>query len=168
MVFLGHKVNREGVTPNPAKLEEVSNWEAPGSKKDLESFLGLAGYYREYVKDFAKISAPLHALTGAKVPFIWGEVEKEAFQLLKKRLTLSYRISSVSVSKRRGRLYIRHRRIGESNWGCAFTSSRWSREGGWLWELFFKCSPTKLLCNSKRVIGCGYIHKILQALFTWE
>ena len=89
MVFLGHKVNREGVTPNPAKLEEFSNWEAPGVKKDLESFLGLAGYYREYVKDFAKISAPLHALTGAKVPFIWGEVEKEAFQLLKKRLTES-------------------------------------------------------------------------------
>ena len=89
VVFLGHKVNREGVTPNPAKLEEVSNWEAPGGKKDLESFLGLAGYYREYVKDFAKISAPLHALTGAKVPFIWGEVEKEAFQLLKKRLTES-------------------------------------------------------------------------------
>ena len=46
--FLGHIVNREGVTPNPAKLEEVSNWEAPGSKKDLESFLGLAGYYRDF------------------------------------------------------------------------------------------------------------------------
>ena len=53
-----------GRAPNPSKLEVVKGWALPTDRKQLESFLGLANYYREYVKGFAKVAAPLHALKG--------------------------------------------------------------------------------------------------------
>ena len=56
----------------------------PTDRKQLESFLGLANYYREYVKGFAEVAAPLHVLKGGKVPFSWGEEEQAAFEELKK------------------------------------------------------------------------------------
>ena len=87
VIFLGHKVSGKGVAPNPSKLEVVRGWAVPTDRKQLESFLGLANYYREYVKGFAEVAAPLHALKGGKVPFSWGEEEQAAFEELKKRLT---------------------------------------------------------------------------------
>ena len=77
----------EGVAPNPSKIQEVQRWATPADRKQLESFLGLANYYREYVKGFAEVAAPLHALKGGKQPFSWGEEEQTAFEELKKRLT---------------------------------------------------------------------------------
>ena len=87
VIFLGHRVSGEGVAPNPAKIQEVQGWATPADRKQLESFLGLANYYREYVKGFAEVAAPLHALKGGKQPFSWGEEEQTAFEELKKRLT---------------------------------------------------------------------------------
>ena len=60
--FLGHVISKEGVQVDPKKVEAVSNWPRPTNVTKIRSFLGMAGYYRRFVKDFSKISAPLTQL----------------------------------------------------------------------------------------------------------
>ncbi|XP_038875005.1 uncharacterized protein LOC120067526 [Benincasa hispida] len=69
--FLGHVVSKEGVSMDPAKIEAVTQ------------FLGLAGYYRRFVKDFSRIAAPLNQLTQNVASFVWNEVCERSFQDLK-------------------------------------------------------------------------------------
>ena len=57
--YLGHKITKDGVKPNPDKIDAVKNFPLPTSQKQIKSFLGLAGYYRRFIKNFAKISKPL-------------------------------------------------------------------------------------------------------------
>ena len=102
VIFLGHRVSGEGVAPNPSKIQEVQRWATPADRKQLESFLGLANYYREYVKGFAEVAAPLHALKGGKQPFSWGEEEQTAFEELKKKVNRS---SGAGVSSGGGRVH---------------------------------------------------------------
>ena len=61
--FLGHVVNQKGILVDPAKVEAVMSWEVPKSPSEIRSFLGLAGYYRRFIKDFSKIVVPLTRLT---------------------------------------------------------------------------------------------------------
>ena len=61
--FLGHIISDRGVSVDPAKVEAVLNWEAPKSVMEIRSFLGLAGYYRKFVKGLSCIVAPLTKLT---------------------------------------------------------------------------------------------------------
>ena len=61
--FLGHVISKEGILVDPAKIEAVSNWERPTTPTEVRSFIGLAGYYRRFVKDFVEIAGPLIRLT---------------------------------------------------------------------------------------------------------
>ena len=58
--FLGHVVSRDGVSADPSKIDKVANWPVPTSTKEVQQFLGLAGYYRRFVKGFADIARPLY------------------------------------------------------------------------------------------------------------
>ena len=69
--FLGHIVSAKGVCTDPKKTEKVAKWPAPTSKKKVQQFLGLANYYRRFVKDFASIAKPLHRLTERTAKFEW-------------------------------------------------------------------------------------------------
>lgn len=60
--YLGHVVSEDGVKVNPDKIAVIKDWKTPQTEKDLRSFLGLAGYYRKFIKGFSQIAAPLHSV----------------------------------------------------------------------------------------------------------
>ena len=84
--FLGHMISCEGIKVDPSKIEAVMSWERPKTSTEVRSFLGLAGYYRRFVQNFAKIAIPLTKLTRKNEKFVWNEKCEESFQELKKRL----------------------------------------------------------------------------------
>ena len=69
--YLGHVVTPEGIFPDPSKVEVVKNFPTPASLKELKSFLGLANYYRRFIRGFSEISSPLNALTKKGVKFFF-------------------------------------------------------------------------------------------------
>ncbi|GJS02873.1 putative reverse transcriptase domain-containing protein [Tanacetum coccineum] len=86
MQFLGHVIDSSGVHVDPAKIEAIKNWAAPTTPTEVRQFLGLAGYYRRFIKEFSLISKPLTKLTQKNKPYVWGDDEEEAFQTLKLKL----------------------------------------------------------------------------------
>ena len=87
--YLGHRVTEEGLLPDPSLLAAIRDIPPPTTATEVRSFLGLAGYYRRYVKGFAAIAAPLFALTRKEALFHWSEDCQAAFDQLKTRLTTS-------------------------------------------------------------------------------
>ena len=86
VLYLGHVVSREGVATDPEKIRVVKEWPTPTNAKEVQSFLGLASYYRRFIAGFANIARPLHRLTGKSHTFAWSADCEDAFQELKKRL----------------------------------------------------------------------------------
>ena len=86
VTYLGHIVSRLGTQPDPDKISAVQNFPVPKKLKDLRSFLGLANYYRRFVKDFSKIAHPLTKLLRKNEKFIWSPACHSAFTLLKHAL----------------------------------------------------------------------------------
>ena len=86
VLFLGHVVSAHGVHTDPKKIDAVAKLCAPKNVDQVRSFLGLAGYYRRFLPDFATISAPLVALTKKNSKFIWNSAHTKAFTSLKKLL----------------------------------------------------------------------------------
>ncbi|KAF5805273.1 putative nucleotidyltransferase, Ribonuclease H [Helianthus annuus] len=84
--FLGHVVNKDGIHVDPSKVDSIRNWPAPRTPTEIRQFLGLAGYYRRFIKDFSKIAQPLTLLTQKGVTYHWGDSQETAFQYLKDRL----------------------------------------------------------------------------------
>jgi hypothetical protein len=81
--FLGHIVGREGVRMMEDKVEAVRAWPTPRSVRDVRAFLGTAGYYRKFIRDFSAIAAPLSELTKDSVKFEWTAPHEQAFCQLK-------------------------------------------------------------------------------------
>jgi RNase H-like domain found in reverse transcriptase len=74
------------VQMDPVKTNAITDWPTPTTKKELQSFLGFMNFYRRFIKDFAKVAAPLNKLTG-KTDWIWEEDQQWAFNTLKKIVT---------------------------------------------------------------------------------
>ena len=87
VAFLGHIISSEGLSVDPSKIEAIMSWKRPESTTEVRSFLGLAGYYRKFVKDYSKIAGPLSALTSKTLKFAWNDQCEKSFQELKRRLT---------------------------------------------------------------------------------
>ena len=62
---------REGISVDPSKVKDVNKWKQPKNPTEVQSFLGLAGYYRRFVNGFLKIAAPMMALTRKNMKFEW-------------------------------------------------------------------------------------------------
>ena len=87
VAFLGHVIMKGGISMDPSKVQDVLSWNAPMSVGDIQSFLGLAGYYQRFIKGFSKISKPMTELLKKDKKFEWMPACKASFQELKKRLT---------------------------------------------------------------------------------
>ena len=87
VVYLGHIVSAEGILPCEDKVKAVQQFPIPTTKKELQSFLGLANYYRIFIKDYAHITDPLNKITGKNSKFLWSDECQKAFQTLKDKLT---------------------------------------------------------------------------------
>ena len=101
--YLGHIVSAKGISADPEKISQVSGWQTPSNRKELQSFLGFTGYYRRFIKGYSDIVAPLYKLTsgeprrkkrGTKTkkhdpppPFIWETEHQQAMDTLKDHLT---------------------------------------------------------------------------------
>ncbi|CAM4531554.1 unnamed protein product [Lepidochelys kempii] len=89
VTYLGHQVGQGTTNPLLAKVDAIQKWPVPKSKKQVQSFLGLAGYYRRFVPQYSQITAPLTDLTKKKQPNAvqWTEECQKAFNQLKATLT---------------------------------------------------------------------------------
>jgi len=82
--FLGHRITQEGLMMDDHKVKAILDWESPKSVPALRSFLGLASYYRKFIKNFVKITTPLtNLLKKSAVTYDWDEACDEAFGTLK-------------------------------------------------------------------------------------
>ena len=70
---------------DPSKVKAITEWPVPTKVKEVQSFLGLANYYRRFVKDFSKVAQPLNKLTRKDYVWKWGSEEQKAFDELKRR-----------------------------------------------------------------------------------
>ena len=84
--YLGHIVSADGIATDPEKIEAIEDWPPPQNLKQLQAFLGTAGYYRQYLPEFATIAKPLHELNSKGVEWRWDQQTQEAFDELRQRL----------------------------------------------------------------------------------
>jgi len=85
--FLGVVIGPEGVRMQKEKVDGVVSWPTPRSAKDIQKFMGLANYYRQFIQDFSRIAKPLNMLVGKDRKWEWGVEQQGAFEELKKRFT---------------------------------------------------------------------------------
>ncbi|MEL7520618.1 MAG: RNase H-like domain-containing protein, partial [Cyanobacteria bacterium J06553_1] len=87
LTFLGHTISGKGIQPNLLKVKAVRDYPSPSNPKEIKQFLGLAGFYRGFVKNYGHIAAPMTDLLKKDAKFDWGEREEQAFKSLKEALT---------------------------------------------------------------------------------
>ncbi|KAL4127018.1 hypothetical protein QTP88_011216 [Uroleucon formosanum] len=83
VIYLGHKLTEKGVQPDERKIKSVKTFPIPTTVKEIKSFLGLTGYYRNFVPDYGKIAKPITNLLRKGIEFIWTSECQEAFEKLK-------------------------------------------------------------------------------------
>ncbi|GKB61748.1 reverse transcriptase domain-containing protein [Tanacetum coccineum] len=86
-IVLVHKISKNGIEVDKAKVEVIAKLPHPTTVKGVRSFLGHAGFYRRFIKDFSKISRPMTHLLEKNTPFIFSNECIQAFETLKKKLT---------------------------------------------------------------------------------
>ena len=85
--FLGHIVSEDGLEVDPSKMEAVQKLPVPRSQTEVQSFFGLASYYRRFEPKFAEIARPLHKASETSTKFEWTPEAQDAFESLKLKLT---------------------------------------------------------------------------------
>jgi len=97
--FLGHKVTRNGIVPNPVNVEKIVNAPVPKDISEVRSFLGLSGYYRKFIRNYADIARPLCDLLKKGVPWAFQKPQLDAFHKLKKLITSPPVLAHPDLSK---------------------------------------------------------------------
>jgi hypothetical protein len=95
--YLGVVISHNSVEMDPAKIAGVTDWPAPTTKKEVQSFLGFTNFYRRFIRDFSHHARPLFNLTKNDVKWKWTEEEQLSFDLLKKSVTSAPILSSLTT-----------------------------------------------------------------------
>jgi hypothetical protein len=85
--FLGYVVTAQGIEVNSSKIAAIQEWPTPTMVTQIRIFLGLAGFYHRFIRDFSSIAAPVHELTKRDVPFAGSDSQEVAFRTSKDKLT---------------------------------------------------------------------------------
>jgi len=97
--FLGVVIGPKGVEMQKKKVEGVLNWPIPRNVKEVQKFLGLANYYRRFIKNFARIAAPLHMLVRKEQKWKWEKKQEEVFKELKAVFTTEPILTIPDINK---------------------------------------------------------------------
>jgi hypothetical protein len=87
IAFLGHILTAEGIEVDPSKVEVVSKWRQPSNVSEVRNLLGMAGYYRRFIKGFSSIARPMTEHLKKDNKFVWTPKCEESFQIIKRKLT---------------------------------------------------------------------------------
>ena len=117
MSFLGHIVSEEGIRVDPSKIEVILEWKPPRNVMEVRSFLGLAGYYRRFVKGFLMTTAPMTRLLQKNVRFKLSEKCQASFEKLKAFLTEAPVLTQLTYDKE----YVIFRDASLNGLGCVLT-----------------------------------------------
>ena len=111
---MGHVATKEGIKVDPQMVEVITEYPRPTNVTEIRSFLGLAGYYRRFIKEFSKIASPLTNLLKKTNKFEWTERCKKAFQELRQRLTTA----PILTLPMEGNEYIVYTDASKNDLGC--------------------------------------------------
>ena len=93
-IVLGHIISKKGIEVDKAKVELIVKMPSPTTVKGVRQFLGHAGFYRRFIKDFSKIAKPLYELLVKDVKFVWDDRRQQSFVELKQFLTTAPIVSA--------------------------------------------------------------------------
>ena len=97
--FLGHVLDERGLSMERDKVRAIQEWPQPKNRKEILSFLGLAGYYRRFVKNFSQLSLKLTELLKNEAEWNWSVEVEQSFQALKRTITTAPVLRSPDLSK---------------------------------------------------------------------
>jgi hypothetical protein len=97
--FLGHVIIGGGIAVDPGNVRDVLNWKLPTTVLEIQSFLGLAGYYKRFIEGFSAIVKPLSSLLEKEKKFIWSETCQNSFDELRKKLTTAPVLALPNIHK---------------------------------------------------------------------
>ena len=97
--FLGVVIGANGIEMEKEKVRGILEWPTPRCVKDVQKFLGLANYYRRFVKDFAEIARPMHRLVQKKEKWNWRTEQEGAFRRLKKIFITEPMLAALDLDK---------------------------------------------------------------------
>ena len=85
--YLGYIISKDMKRPDPAKVKAIKEMRPPNDKSEVRSVLGLAGFYRDFIKNFSGITKPLNDLLAKEAEFVWGKEQQQAFDQLKNAIS---------------------------------------------------------------------------------
>jgi hypothetical protein len=100
VAFLEHVISTGGILVDPSKVKDVLDWKPPQNMSETHSFLGLAGYYRQFIQDFSKIAKPVTKLLEKNQDFKWTKECQDSFEELQKRLTSAPMVILPDITKK--------------------------------------------------------------------
>jgi hypothetical protein len=96
--LLDHVISPEGITVDPSKVRVVLDWKPPTYVHQVQSFLGLVGYYRRFIPNFSMIAKPITEILKKGNKYVWSKDCDEAFLTLKKLLTTSQVLAQPDIT----------------------------------------------------------------------
>ena len=85
--YLGHVLSKDGLQPDPQKVEAIQKMDTPQDKEDLQRFLGMIMYLEKFIPNLSQTAAPLKSLLAKEANWHWGPEQAESFNTLKKLIT---------------------------------------------------------------------------------